>query len=100
MDTALTDHRFGRNRPPLRRRVGSLALAIAIEILLILGFVGLSFKPKAKDFEGGASLSTFDVAPPAETASRKAATTPKKSEPRAVRPVPKIGLPTLNPQRP
>ena len=91
-----------RERPSLRRRTASFALALAIEVLLLLAFFTLNFRDKRPEFKGG-TLSTFDVS--AESERDRSATPQKKKEqaaetrpPRPVPPIPKpvIKLPTPN----
>jgi protein TonB len=86
-----------RDRPSPRRRAISFALALAIEILLILAFLTLDFRPKRPEFEGG-TLSTFDLAASEEKADAskaQQAAPAKLKPPRPVRPTikPKIILP-------
>jgi hypothetical protein len=42
---ALSTYRIRQGETPLRRRVSGLALALAIEVLLILAFLTLDFRP-------------------------------------------------------
>ena len=73
-----------RARPPLSRRALSLLLALAIEALLILAFLGLDFRDKAPpQFKGGA-ISVFDLANDQDRSANKA----QKSQPAAARPQP------------
>jgi protein TonB len=77
---------------PLRRRVSGLALALGIEILLILAFLTLDFRSeRPPQFEGG-RLTTFDIAAEKETATKsvqKRADMTAKQPPRPVPPVPR-----------
>lgn len=85
--------RYGRDRPPLRRRAGALGLALLIELLLILAFVGLNYHPAPKQFEGGKGVTTFDVSDASEQPDH--ATSPKNptaAQPTPPRPLPKIIL--------
>lgn len=88
--TNLGEFRKG-DRPPLRRRVGAFGLALLIELLLILAFVGLNYHPAPKQFEDGKALSTFDVSNMSEQAEHSAS--PKSASPlRPALPKPKIIL--------
>lgn len=81
-----------------RRRALSFVLAVAIEILIVLGFISFNFTPKSRpEFKGG-TLSTFDVSSEDRRDARPAkqeATEATKSPPRPVppTPAPKIVLP-------
>jgi len=95
--------RYGA-RAPLRRRAASLALALAIEILLLLAFFTLDFEEKDRpQFEGG-RLTTFDVS--AESQQDRSPTLQKPEtvttvETRPPRPVPPIPKPVVElPPRP
>jgi len=84
-----------------RRRAASFALALAIEVLLLLAFFTLNFRDRRPEFMGG-TLSTFDVS--AESEQDRSDIPQKKKEeqaaetrpPRPVPPVPKpaVKLPT------
>ena len=89
------------DRPSARRRAVSLALALAIEILLLLAFFTLNWREKRRpEFEGG-RLTTFDIS--AESEADRSSTVQKEAEvtlapirpPRPVQPIPqpKIELP-------
>jgi periplasmic protein TonB len=86
-----------KDRPSPRRRAVSLTLALGIEILLLLAFLGLDFRPERKpEFKGG-TLTTFDLAAEQETTA-KAAQKPAPATRQPPRPVlpaikPKIVLP-------
>ena len=92
-----------RYRTSRGRRVASFALALAIEIMLLLGFFTLNFREKRPEFQGG-TLSTFDIS--AESEQDRSSSQQKKQDeqvaetrpPRPVPPVPKpaIQLPTPN----
>jgi len=91
--------RTAQDETPLRRRVSGFALAIAIEILLILAFLTLDFRPKRPEFEGS-TLSTFDLAASEEDTDASKAQKPEpvpatRKPPRPVPPAikPKIVLP-------
>lgn len=89
-------------RPPLRRRAGAFALALAIELLLLLAFFTLNFRDKRRpEFEGG-RLTTFDVSP--ESAQDRSQTVQREPEPVArpePRPAPPIPRPTVElPEQP
>ena len=86
-----------------RRRAASFALALAIELVLLLAFFTLNFRDRRPEFMGG-SLSTFDVS--AESEQDRSDIPQKKKEeqaaetrpPRPVPPIPKpaVKLPTPN----
>ena len=86
----------GRERVSRRRRAFALLLALGIELLLLLAFFTLNFRPDRKpEFKGG-TLSTVDVAnadepTPQQTRRKQAETAP--APPRAAPPRPKIVLP-------
>ena len=82
-----------RDRPSPRRRAISFALAIAIEILLILAFFTLDFRPKRPEFEGG-TISTFDLAASEEATDASKAQQPAPATPKPPRPLP----PTIKPK--
>ncbi len=87
---------------PLRRRASGLALALAIELLLLFAFLTLDFTPRATpEFEGG-RLSTFDVSAesvaPEATAQEQAATATIPPPPRPV--VPEVERPVPVPDVP
>jgi protein TonB len=82
-----------RERPSPRRRAISFALAVAIEILLILAFLTLDFRPKRPEFEGG-TLSIFDLSASDEKADASKAQQPAPAKPKPPRPVP----PTIKPK--
>lgn len=97
MSTAFYRTETGQERSPVRRRAISLALAVAIEVLLILAFLTLDFMPKRPEFEGG-TLSTFDLPASADEAAATKAQKPAQDTPRPTKPVrpplkPKIILP-------
>ena len=85
---------------PLRRRVSGLALALAIEIFLLLAFFTLDFTPHRRPEYKGGSLATFDLAAENEvlekTAQKQAAAT--KQPPRPV--LPKVKPPPPLPELP
>ena len=71
----LTARRHDRSSPrhtesTFRRRLASMALAVAIEVLLILAFLGLNNRSQPPRFQGGPTLSIFDVSPEAKSAAR------------------------------
>jgi periplasmic protein TonB len=97
LSTAFYRTETGQERSPVRRRAISLALAVAIEVLLILAFLTLDFTPKRPEFEGG-TLSTFDLPASADEAAATKAQKPAQDTPRPTKPVrpplkPKIILP-------
>jgi protein TonB len=77
---------------PLRRRVSGMALAIAIEVLLLLALLTIDFRDKPPpQFKGGA-ISTFDLAADQQDAS------PSEAAPaRAIKEVPHPKLPPVKP---
>jgi protein TonB len=90
---ALSTYRIRQSETPLRRRVSGLALALAIEILLILAFLTLDFRPEGPpEFQGG-RLTTFDVA-----AEREAATKSVQKQAEAERQRPRPILPPIKPR--
>ena len=90
---ALSTYRNRQNETPLRRRVSGLALALAIEILLILAFLTLDFRPEGPpEFQGG-RLTTFDVA-----AEQEAATKSVQKQAEAERQRPRPILPPIKPR--
>jgi protein TonB len=84
-----------RDRPSTSRRALSFALAVAIEVLLLLAFLTINLRDRKRpEFEGG-RLTTFDIAND-QADSAKAA--PKQSEPvikLPPRPVPQIPKPKI-----
>jgi len=90
-----------RDRPSARRRAVSFFLALAIEILLILAFLTLDFRPERKpEFQGG-TISTFDIAANKEetTASKAQKAAPATKQP--TRPIlPRIKPKIVLPERP
>ena len=81
------------DRPSPRRRAVSFILALGIEILLILAFIGLDFRPqRPPEFKGG-TISTFDLAAEKDTSASKA----QKAAPAAKSPA-KPTAPTLKPK--
>ncbi len=94
MNSAHYRQRTAQDETPLRRRVSGLALALAIEILLILAFLTLDFTPKRKPEFEGSPLSTFDLAAnEEETTASKA---PKQQT--ATKPRPRPVLPAIKPK--
>lgn len=85
-----------RDRPPLRRRVGALALALGIELLLILAFIGLNLHPQPPEFAGGKPIATFDVQSVSEETSSSAA----KPQPKQMQPTPRPPVPRRIPTAP
>jgi protein TonB len=85
-----------KERPSARRRAVSLILALGIEILLLLAFLGLDFTPKRPEFKGG-TLSTFDLPAEKEATAKSAqkSAPPTRQPPHPVAPKlkPKIVLP-------
>ncbi len=90
-----------RDRPSVGRRTASLALALAIEILLLLAFFTMNFRERRKpEFEGG-RLTTFDLAAETEQdATRSAEQEQSVTRPRP-RPAPPVPKPVIQlPERP
>jgi protein TonB len=92
------------DRPSRSRKAASFALALAIEILLLLAFFTLNFRERRKpEFEGG-RLTTFDIS--AESEADRSASPQKQAEVapapvRPPRPVPPIPTPRIElPERP
>ena len=87
-----------QGRTPPGRRALSFALALAIEVLLLLAFLTINFRDKARpEFQGG-RLTTFDLSAEQEqdsTSSARKQVQPEKQPPRPVPPIPrpKIQLP-------
>jgi protein TonB len=82
--------------------VASLALALAIEVLLLLAFFTLNFPEKRKpEFEGG-RLTTFDLAAETEQDATKSVQKEQSvTRPRPPRPAPPIPKPKIElPPRP
>jgi periplasmic protein TonB len=62
--------RTAQDETPLRRRVSGFALAVAIELLLLLAFLTIDFRDRPKpEFKGG-SISTFDLAASQDKAAK------------------------------
>ena len=92
------------DRPSPRRRAASLALALGLEVLLLLAFFTLNFRERrTPEFEGG-RLTTFDIS--AESEADRSATPQKQAEvtpapTRPPRPVPPVPTPRIElPERP
>jgi protein TonB len=91
-----------QSRTPLSRRAAAFALALAIEILLLLAFFTINFRERRKpEFEGG-RLTTFDIAAESEQDTTRSIQKEQqivtRPRPRAAPPIPK---PTIElPQRP
>ncbi len=89
-----------QERPSRRRRAASFLLALAIEILLLLAFLGLDFTPKRPEFKGG-TLSTFDIAANEDEATASKAQKPAPPTRKPPRPVPPTFKPKIIlPERP
>lgn len=93
-----------RDRPSPRRRAASFALALAIEVLLLLAFFTLNFREKRRpEFEGG-RLTTFDVSAESEADRSASPQEPSEVTPtptRPPRPLPPIPAPRIElPDRP
>lgn len=84
-----------RDRPSVGRRTASLALALAIEVLLLLAFFTMNFRERRKsEFEGG-RLTTFDLAVETEQDATRSAEREKavtRPRPRPAPPVPKPAI--------
>ena len=84
-----------QNRTPPGRRALSFALAIAIEILLLLAFLTINFRDREKPkFEGG-RLTTFDVANDKQDSARSAQKQTETVIKLPPRPVPQIPKPKI-----
>ena len=89
-----------QERPSRRRRAASFLLALAIEILLLLAFLGLDFTPRRPEFKGG-TLSTFDIAANEDEATASKAQKPAPPTRKPPRPVPPTFKPKIIlPERP
>lgn len=93
-----------RDRPTRSRRAASFALALAIEVLLLLAFFTLNFRERKRpEFEGG-RLTTFDVSSESEADRSASPQKPAEVAPaptRPPRPVPPIPSPRIElPERP
>jgi protein TonB len=87
--------RPNRDRASPRRRAVSFALALAIEILLLLAFLTLDFTPEKKPEFQGSPLSTFDLAADEQQqATKSVQKQAAPTRPRPALPAPKIRLPT------
>jgi protein TonB len=85
--------RTAQDETPLRRRLSGFALAVAIEVLLLLAFLTIDFRDKPKpEFQGGA-ISTFDIAATKEASASKARSRS------ADRPRPRPVLPPIKPKQ-
>ena len=89
------------HRTPAGRRALSFALAVAIEVILLLAFLTINFRERKRpEFEGG-RLTTFDVSSEREEADRSMQ---KQAEPLVrlpPRPTPTIPKPKIElPERP
>jgi protein TonB len=84
----------GQERSPLRRRAGSLALAVAIEVALLLAFLTIDLRPPLKPQFKGGTIATFDVSNEKESESAPA----KAVKPvQAIREIKHPVLPQLKP---
>ena len=90
-----------RHRTPPARRALSFALAIAIEVLLLLAFLTINLREREKPEFAGGRLTTFDVANDRQESSQSPQ---KQAEPviqLPPRPVPRIPKPEIElPPRP
>ena len=95
--------RYG-HRASRSRRAASFALALAIEILLLLAFFTINWREKEKPEFAGGRLTTFDLS--AESEADRSTAPPKKqpeqvAEVRPPRPVPPVPKPVVElPERP
>ncbi|HET9335446.1 MAG TPA: hypothetical protein VFO12_03445 [Sphingomicrobium sp.] len=82
-------------RPPLSRRAGSLALALAIEVVLLLAFFTLNFRERDRpEFEGG-RLTTFDISAESRQDRSRSVQQPDQAaqpKPRLSPPIPKPAI--------
>ncbi|MFL6722859.1 MAG: hypothetical protein ACJ8E7_01785 [Sphingomicrobium sp.] len=88
--------RPNRDRASPRRRAVSFALALAIEILLLLAFLTLDFTPEKKPEFKGSPLATFDLAADEQQqATRSVKQQAAPTKPRPALPPIKPRLPVL-----
>jgi len=95
LSTAFYRTETGQERPPARRRAISFALAVAIEVALLLALLTLDFRPERKPQFKGGTIVTFSVA---NEQKAKAAPSPARQQP--VRAIPKVPHPILPPVKP
>jgi len=87
-------NRNDQERASPRRRAASFALAVAIEVLLLLAFLTIDFADKPKpEFKGGA-ISTFDLA-----ANEQASASKTRAKASAEQPRPRPVLPAIKPKQ-
>lgn len=83
--------------PSPRRRVASLALALAIEALLLLAFLTINFRDPLSPGGTGTRITTFDVATERQdrsaSAQKQAEAQPQPERPVTPIPPPKVVLP-------
>ena len=88
-------NRNGQERPTARRRAASFALAVAIEVVLLLAFLTIDLRDKAPPQFKGGTIATFDLAREDQADSSKAAETAQTE--RAIPEVPHPRLPPVKP---
>jgi periplasmic protein TonB len=99
LSTAFYRTPTGQERPTARRRVVSLTLALAIEVLLLLAFLTIDLREAAKPQFKGGTIATFDVS----NVEQKAAPASSDEPMRAIKEIKHPKLPPLPPtitQRP
>jgi protein TonB len=84
----------GQERASPRRRALSFALALAIEVLLLLAFLTIDLRNPAKPQFKGGSIAIFDLGKEKEADSTKAS---QAAPTRAIKEVPHPKLPPLKP---
>jgi len=93
-------NRNGQERTSPRRRAASFALAVAIELLLLMAFLTIDFRDRPKpEFKGGA-IATFDLSATKQASAEKARARaqPERSRPRPI--LPAIKPRQVIPERP
>jgi periplasmic protein TonB len=99
LSTAFYRTPTGQERPTARRRVVSLTLALAIEVLLLLAFLTIDLREAAEPQFKGGTIATFDVS----NVEQKAAPASSDEPMRAIKEIKHPKLPPLPPtitQRP
>ena len=83
MSTIFYRSETGQERSSPRRRVIAFALALAIEVALLLALLTLDFRPDRKPQFKGGTIVTFSVA---NEQKAKAASSPARQQPAPTRP--------------
>ncbi|HTK57914.1 MAG TPA: hypothetical protein VL336_02915 [Sphingomicrobium sp.] len=94
MSTIFYRSETGQERASPRRRALSFALALAIEVLLLLAFLTIDLRNPAKPQFKGGSIAIFDLGKEKEADSTKAS---QAAPTRAIKEVPHPKLPPLKP---